>query len=123
MLEEARSRAQKKPGGQACVKGTLENDEHTSIDSNDSFASEHRETGINDLAQTLEPISRDTSEKNASQRAHAPDEPPVEEVDEDNSVFSDQDREDFEEPPDDDWDDSSGRARQRYEWTNWFYHV
>lgn len=51
------------------------------------------------------------------------DESPIEEMDEDELVFSDQDRENFEEPYDDYWDNTSERSRQRYEWTNWFYHV
>lgn len=122
MLEEARSRAQNKPSNQACVEGTIEKYEHTLVNSNDTLASERREMDSKDVEQTLESGSLDIFGKNVLQ-AHVPDEPPIEEIDEDESVFSDQDREDFEEPYDDYWDNTSERSRQRYEWTNWFYHV
>ena len=121
LLESAKSRARKglKPqNGTSDEEGENGNnvDPSSTSDSSDDTG-ELRNAADSDSHSQVEDGNR---------QAEASEEPPTEaEVDDDDSRFSDQDIEDFDQPRDDSYWSMNDveRERERYELSGWYYHV
>lgn len=118
-LAEAKSRAEKKPNPHDSASDEKEDDKKDVGTSSNTDPSD----GTGAPLDAIESDSKNQSGDDAPQ-AQGTEQSQIEnEVDDDESTFSDQDREDFDQPLDDSgWSDGDGES-ERYEVTSWYYHV